>query len=42
MCAERRAQKSAEAAKTLEFLQEQLPLIKNNVDTSEAASRRSS
>src|SRR5882762_900901 len=29
--------KSAEAAKTLEFLQEQLPLLKKNVDTSEAA-----
>jgi len=29
--------KSAEAAKTLGFLQEQLPLLKRNVDTSEAA-----
>ena len=29
--------KSAEAAKTLEFLQQQLPVLKSNVDTSEAA-----
>src|SRR5205823_7390651 len=29
--------KSAEAAKTLEFLEEQLPVLKKNVETSEAA-----